>query len=316
MRRSTRLTAAALAAVLALAPLSAFARAGGGMSSGSRGSRTYSAPPSTNTAPMGAQPMQRSFTPQAAPSPSFGGAAPMGAAAGGMSRGSAFTSGLLGGLVGAGIGGMLFGHGMTGGLSGGFSFIGLLLQFALIFFVGRWLFRRFLGGASRPAFAGGIPGMARTAQPTPEGMLPGGGAGGPGGQGIAIGQADYQAFDASLKNIQSAWSAQDMNGLQRLVTPEMAGYFADQMAELASRGVRNSVTAVVLDKGDLAEAWRENGRDYATVAMRFSAIDVTRDASGRVVDGDPMNRTMATELWTFMRASGGQWLLSAIQQTR
>jgi len=37
-------------------------------------------------------------------------------------------------------------------------------------------------------------------------------------------------------------------------------------------------------------------------------------ASGRTVEGG--ERSEVTELWTFMRARGGIWLLSAIQQTR
>ena len=96
----------------------------------------------------------------------------------------------------------------------------------------------------------------------------------------------------------------------------MVSYFAEQLAEQASRGVRNTVTDVRLQQGDLAEAWSENGREYATVAMRFSMIDVTRDASGRIVDGSPQEHVTATELWTFLRSPGGRWVLSAIQQTR
>jgi predicted lipid-binding transport protein (Tim44 family) len=70
---------------------------------------------------------------------------------------------------------------------------------------------------------------------------------------------------------------------------------------------------VKLEQGDLAEAWREGDTEYATVAMRYSLVDqiVERD-SGRVLDGGPEE---ATEVWTFMRKRGGQWLLSAIQQT-
>jgi predicted lipid-binding transport protein (Tim44 family) len=93
-------------------------------------------------------------------------------------------------------------------------------------------------------------------------------------------------------------------------------YFADELAEQSSRGVRNSVTAVRLEQGDLSEAWSEGAREYATVAMRFSMLDATHDAAGRVVEGSDTVRTMATEFWTFLRAPGGRWLLSAIQQTR
>ena len=45
-----------------------------------------------------------------------------------------------------------------------------------------------------------------------------------------------------------------------------------------------------------------------------TVIDVTTDLTGRVVDGSPNERQTVTELWTFVRARGGSWLLSAIQQ--
>ena len=96
----------------------------------------------------------------------------------------------------------------------------------------------------------------------------------------------------------------------------MVSYIAEQMADQASRGVRNSVTDVHLDRGDLSEAWREGNREYATVAMRFSMLDATRDGSGRVVDGSLAERVSVAEVWTFARVPGGNWLLSAIQQAR
>jgi hypothetical protein len=52
---------------LAIAISEADARVGGGSSSGSRGSRTFSAPPSTTTAPGAAQPMNRTFTQPGSP---------------------------------------------------------------------------------------------------------------------------------------------------------------------------------------------------------------------------------------------------------
>jgi predicted lipid-binding transport protein (Tim44 family) len=305
MSRSTSLVAAFAVAALTLVPSLADARAGGGFSFGSRGTRTYSAPPSTNTAPFAAAPMDRSMTPRTAPS--YGGA-PMGSP---MPARSGFASGLLGGLLGAGIGGMLFGHGMFGG--GGFGFIGFILQLAIMFFIARWLFRTFF---RRPAMAGmGMGSFARMGQPAP-GMMGGGGGAAPRANPVAIGPGDYQEFERTLQEVQAAWSAQDLRHLQSIASPEMVSYFSEQLSEQSSRGVRNTVTDVRLDKGDLSEAWSEGGREYATVAMRFSMVDVTRDSSGRVVDGNPAERSSATELWTFVRAPGGRWLLSAIQQGR
>ena len=63
-----------------------------------------------------------------------------------------------------------------------------------------------------------------------------------------------------------------------------------------------------------SEAWREGRSDYATVAMKFALKDsMVERASGRTIEGG--DRTEVTELWTFMRARGGNWLLSALQQT-
>jgi predicted lipid-binding transport protein (Tim44 family) len=149
--------------------------------------------------------------------------------------------------------------------------------------------------------------------PTPGAARP---AGGGGQRAVTITRTDYLAFEQLLKMVQAAWSSHDVNTLRQIATPEMASYFAEQMAEQASREVRNMVANVHLDQGDLAEAWAEPGREYATVAMKFSMTDVTLDAAGRVVDGSATERVQATEVWTFLRSPGGRWILSAIQQTR
>jgi predicted lipid-binding transport protein (Tim44 family) len=318
MRRSTLITAIAVAA-LALAPSFADARAGGGSSSGSRGSRTYSAPPSTNTAPGMAAPMERSMAPRPAP-----GGAPVGQAPQRPGFGSGLMGGLAGGLLGVGLGGLLMGNGFFGGGLGILGLLGFILQIALVFFVARFLFRLLFRRPQGPAMAGG-PGAgaspmssgvtARTGVPmggTATGGAPMGGA----QPALQVGPGDFQAFERLLKEVQAAWSSRDLRTLSSIATPEMASIFAEQLAEQTSRGVQNVVSDVVLEQGDLSEAWSEGGREYATVAMRFSMVDVTRDASGRVVDGDVALRTMATEVWTFVRVPGGRWLLSAIQQTR
>jgi predicted lipid-binding transport protein (Tim44 family) len=94
----------------------------------------------------------------------------------------------------------------------------------------------------------------------------------------------------------------------------MLSDFSEQLAENTSRGVVNKVDNVRLEQGDLAEAWREDAVEYASVAMRFSLTDRVIDrASGRTLEGGEPGEV--TELWTFMRARGGDWLLSAIQQT-
>jgi len=301
MRRMSVILALVATLILALSPGLAQARAGAGGSFGSRGSYTFSAPPVTRTAPYSASPIQRSLTP--GPSQSYGSP---GYRYNRPYYGSGFGSGLLGGLIGVGLGSMLFGHGGFGF----FGLFGLLIRVAIIVFIARWLIRLFR--RSTPVFAGGPSMFARSAQPGPQ-TMPTGGTGAPG---LEVTPADYNAFESTLIAVQDAWSRHDLQRMSTLATPEMLGYFSEQLSDQVSRGVRNEVTDVHLLQGDLAQSWREQGREFATVAMRFSMIDVTRDSSGRVIDGSPTEHTTATELWTFVRVAGGRWLLSAIQQGR
>jgi len=342
-RRTRAITAVAVALAVALTAGVADARAGKSSSAGSRGARTQEAPPPTNTAPSTAAPMERSAAPTAtAPRPTAG--APAAAPSRGF-FGGGFMGGLMGGLIGAGIAGMLFGGGFLDGLGSFAGILGFILQIVVVVFLVRLAIRFFRNrSAGRPAFAGGpaaggpaagglAGAMRREGAPQGPGTGGLGGlAGGLGGLGggaaaaprtarradeVGIGPGDYAAFEKLLVEVQTAYGNEDASALRGLTTPEMHGYFADELAANAQRGVINRVSDVRLLQGDLAEAWREGNVEYATVAMRFGLVDVTVDrATGRVVEGDPNRPSEATELWTFTRPLGGGWVLSAIQQTR
>lgn len=303
--------ALAAAAMLALGAGTADARAGKGFSFGSRGARTFSAPPPTATAPRAAAPIERSMT---QPGPSLGQAAPAQTASVARSA-SRFGWGFAGGLLGAGLLGALFGSGFFGGLGGIASFFGMLMQLALIGGL-VWLALRLIRGRQQPAYAGPGGGYQRSPLAT-LGESPPRPSGAPASPAapLAISKADYDAFERALVDVQNAYGHEDLDALRRLVTPEMASYFAGEIAENARKGVVNRVSAATLLQGDLAEAWRENGADYASVAMRFSLLDwVEERATDRLVSGSGTDRTEATEVWTFTRRPGGTWLLSAIQQ--
>ena len=268
--------------------------------------RTFSAPPSTPTAPTAA-PIQNSMTQP-------GSTAPIGQI--GTRRGffgSGLFGGIAGGLLGAGLFGLLFGQGFFGGMAGFASVIGLIVQVILLAIVARlvfaWWHRRSL---SAPSFAGARSSTTHSFG-GPGGMLSGTAAQ-PAGEPLTIAKSDYDAFERLLDDVQAAYSTEDLSALRSKITPEMLSYFSEQLAANASRGLINRVSDVKLRQGDLAEAWREGGADYATVAMKFALKDaMVERASGRTVEGG--ERSEVTELWTFMRARGGDWLLSAIQQT-
>ena len=308
---SSRAAAAALMIALAGAvvavPGSADARLGGGGSFGSRGSRTFSLPSATPTAPR-VSPFQNSATSR----PSFGttGSARPGFFGGGFGRG------LLGGFLGAGLFGMLFGGGFGGGLGGGMSLIGLLLQLGLLYLGFRFVMGFF---ANRRSAYGGA-GFGAGAGPMPFNRAPQGGTGATRVQGtpITIGPNDYQTFERRLMESQAAYSDRDVATLRRVATPEMAGNFEQELAGNAQQGLVNRLADVRLLSGDLSEAWREGGEEYATVAMKFSLIDATvEERTGRVVSGNPNVPQDVTEVWTFARRAGAgpaDWALSAIQQ--
>ncbi len=312
---------------------------------GSRGVRTYQAPPATPTAPGTAAPIDRTMTPraQAAQPGQAGQAQPMaGAQSPGAGRFGGF-GGILGGLAVGGLVGMLLGHGF-GGAAG---LMGLVLQIGLVV-LAVMAFRRVFGRAGlagragpaghagRPAYAGpAMSAMDRDARSEAGGAAAGGPAPGLAGSGssrrpesaaraaprdgaprdeVGLGRSDFDAFERLLGEIQAAHGAEDFAGLRARTTPEVMSYFAEELGENATRGVRNEVSDVRLLQGDLAEAWREGNTDYATVAMRYSSVDATRDrATGRIVEGDAERPTETVEIWTFARTQRADWKLSAVQ---
>jgi len=298
--------ALALALPLMLAISSADARVGGGMSSGSRGARTFSAPPSTSTAPSTAQPFNRTFAQPGSPG--------LGTPAGGgfFNRpGMGMLGGLAAGFLGAGLLGMLFGGGMFGGLGGFSSILGLILQIGLIIIVVRLAMSWWQRRHANPAYAGAAAGPGAQSS-----FRSGTGFGlGSGSAPLEITPSDYQAFERLLGEIQAAWSNEDIAKLHTLATPEMVSYFTKDLEANKARNDINKVSDVKLLQGDLAEAWREGDTDYASVAMRYSLVDKTIErTTGQLVAGSE-TPTEVTEVWTFVRPRGASWELSAIQQT-
>lgn len=318
LRRASRSLFAFLAVAIALAFIVTEADARSRGSIGSRGTRTYSAPPPTATAPKGAQPIQRTMTQPTQPGASSA-ARPASPASqpGGLFNRPGLLGGLAAGFLGAGLIGLLLGHGFAGGLGGLASILGLLLQVGLVVVVGyllwTWWQRR-----NQPALAGGpsLRDAVATGRPAP---MQAGALGGLGALGSAPSAAveikpeDYDAFERLLGEIQTAYGREDLNALRSRVTPEMLSYYSEELAHNASHGDINEISDVKLLQGDLAEAWREGDDEYATVAMRYSLNDRIVDRkTGRLIEQLPSE---VTEHWTFRRARGGDWILSAVQQS-
>lgn len=343
--RLTKLTAAMVLGLIASFAAVDFAearRAGGG-GFGSRGARTYQAPAPTRTAPNNVAPVERSMTPNTGATQTNR----PGAAAGTQNAAAARSGGMfgnfgrsmLGGLLVGGLIGMLLGNGL-GGMAGMF---GLLLQVAVIALIAMFVMRMFANrrqaatagaGASNAgaqAFGGASNfGAAKSAAPqsgsfggrtpsvNPFGAKQDGTPVAPvvEDEPMDVGQEELDRFEQMLSEIQTAYGREDYSALRKLATPEAMSYLAEELGEIASSGMRNEVKDVKLLQGDVSEAWREGNVEYATVAIRYSAIDVMLDRNtGAVVEGNPDEPVESVEVWTFTRVDGGDWLLAAIQGT-
>jgi predicted lipid-binding transport protein (Tim44 family) len=286
-----------------MAVSTAEARFGG--SFGSRGMRTYQSIPSTPTVPYSTGPVQRSMGTGSTFAPGYG------TPGYGFGRGlfGGFGGWLFGGLLFSGLFGMMFGGGF-GGLGG---FFPMLIQLLVLFFVVRWLFRRF-APAGGPGLGGSGYGYAPRQDWTPGGSGYGGGASTASrGDELGVTNSDLNLFETRLQQLQNAYSREDYDALRKISTPEIMSYLTEELAQAAAKGLRNEVFDVKLLSGDVAESWREGASEYATAAMRYESRDVMRErATGKLVSGED-RLVERREVWTFVRHNRGEWLISAIQ---
>ncbi len=307
--KATALLATLIMAFSLVAVDTAEARRGG--SFGGRGIRTERSIPATPVSPSVTAPVQKTMTNGTTRSTAGATATPVR-----PSLFGGFGGALLGGFLFSGLFGMLFGFGF-GGFGG---FLALLFQVVLIGLLISFFTRR----RQQPAMAGGAP--YRYEAPGPAQNYAGRPSAGPSERSgasrragsrdeLGIRDADLSVFEQRLTQLQDAYSREDYAALRRISTPEIMGYLAEELGENASKGLRNEVFDVRLLAGDVAEAWREGGTEYASVAMRYESRDITRNRStGEIVSGDD-RVTETVEVWTFQRQNGSQWLVSAIQET-
>jgi len=291
------------------------ARAGGGSSGGSRGSRSYSAP--ARPSPGQVSPSR----PVAPPSPALAPPVPQRSGWGGMLGGL-----LLGGLLG----GLLFGGGFGGGhgLLGGFGLLEILVIGGLILFGISWMRRRQTEAAGAPAYAGGYnlgggwqssersaPVATIEAPVEPSDVDRGLGHIRQMDAGFDAARFAEEATDIFFK-IQAAWTTRNMARVDDLLTPEMRGELDRQCERLRSEQRINRLENIAVRQATVTEAWQEKGMDYVTVYFLASLLDYTTDESGsRVLEGSTTEPVKFEEYWTFVRPVGpNRFKLSAIQQ--
>ncbi len=319
VRRSGRCFGLVLvAAVLALqaTEFTAWARAGGGRSMGSRGSRSYSSPSRSSTAPATpVQPGTEQKTPFAAPAP--------------QPAGGGFMRSLAGGLIGGFLGGMLFrslGFAGNGGMGGGFGLMDLVILagigFAIYWIVKRRSqqqvpsegpYQRVALGDRGPEFHPAAPpqstifrepdlerGLEYIRQMDP---------------GFEEGRLQEACTDLFFK-VQAAWGNRDLEPIRAILTQEMYSQLSEDVERLKKERRINRLENIAVRSVELTEAWQERGQDYVTVRFLANLLDYTVDeGTGQVVEGSRTDPVKFEEFWTFTRPVGpNRWQLSAINQ--
>jgi predicted lipid-binding transport protein (Tim44 family) len=291
------------------------ARAGGGRSMGSRGSRSYSQPaaPSTAPSPYRAAPQQArpvSPSPFQQPQPAGGG----------------FLRSMAGGLVGGMLGGMLFrSMGFGGGMGGmGGGGIGL---FDIILLAGiGYLIYRFVKAKRQAAQQGeyaSYSSVPNTYDVTPQGSITST------QDDLEIGLSHIRQMDAGFDEnrfsdqvmdiffkIQGAWMNRELSSVSGLLTEEMRRVFQEDIDRLLRDKRVNRLENIAVRSVEICEAWQEQGQDYITAQIYANLLDYTTDdATGQVVSGSKTDPVKFEEFWTFTRPVGsGGWKLSGINQ--
>ncbi len=288
--------------------LDAFARAGGGMSSGSRGSRSFSSPSRPYSAPTPSQPMTPQLPQQ---QPSMWRSLAMGVA-----------GGFLGSLLFSGLS-----HGMGSGGFGG-SGIGLFE----IILIGGLLYVLYMR-IQRRKEAAYTAGYSYQTGASPSTGQQTGFADSSRDQGYAEGDTQtglrhIRQMDASFDEarfsdlcmdnffkIQGAWINRDMTVVRNILTEEMFGILQRDGDKLKAEKKINKLDNIAVRSVEITEAWQEGGMDFITVRFLASLLDYTVSESGDVLSGSKTEPVKFEEYWTFTRPVGNNnWQLSAINQ--
>jgi len=288
--------------------LDAFARAGGGMSFGSRGSRSFSSPSRPYSAPAPSQPMTPQLPTQ---QPSMWRSLAMGVA-----------GGFLGSLLFSGLS-----HGMGYGGFGesGIGLLDIVLIGGLLYILYMRIKKR-KEGASTSAYSyqtGVSPSTGQqtgfTDSPRDQGYTEGD---------VQTGLRHIRQMDPSFDEarfsdlcmdnffkIQGAWINRDMTLIRNILTQEMVGILQRDADKLKAEKKINKLDNIAVRSVEITEAWEEGGTDFITVRIVASILDYTESESGDLLSGSKTEPIKFEEYWTFARSIGSNnWQLSAINQ--
>lgn len=101
--------------------------------------------------------------------------------------------------------------------------------------------------------------------------------------------------------IVEAFAKGDAKKLRPLLNDEVYGNFSDAIAARTRAGETLETTLVGVKSTDILEARLDGTVAFVTVKFVSEQVNVTRNAKGEIVDGDPVRVVTITDIWTFAR---------------
>lgn len=116
---------------------------------------------------------------------------------------------------------------------------------------------------------------------------------------------DVEAFLAGARTafgtIVHAFATIDTGALRELLDDEVYANFEDAIQRRQAAAETLETTVVGIKSADPVEAGMDGRTAWVTVRFVSEQINVTRDAEGAAIDGDPGQVSEVTDLWTFAR---------------
>lgn len=123
---------------------------------------------------------------------------------------------------------------------------------------------------------------------------------------------------AAFEMIVTAFAAGDTKALKPLLADEVMQNFSDAIRQRQAANETLETTLVGIKSAEITDARLEGRAAYVTVRFLSEQVNVTRDAEGKVIAGDPTLVADVVDIWTFARDTRSRdpnWALVATDNT-
>lgn len=118
----------------------------------------------------------------------------------------------------------------------------------------------------------------------------------------------------AFEMVVESFAGGDTATLRNLLSDDVYENFAAAIHDRVSKDQTHETTMVGFDVAEIIEAEMEGRNALVTVKYISDQVNVTRDAAGETIEGDPAAVTRITDIWTFARdvsSSSPNWVLIA-----